>query len=144
MNARRDSRCCRGTAAVRPGDGRRQPGHGDQRLRSPVRRCGFRPPAGNLAPPSFLSRLPCDPRGDTGGSRGGCTEQTCFGKSRRTSSNNLKLDIYIYNNKKFSPFQPSQNIVCFEETLRREGCAQEGRESKGWLCWERAWLWSGM
>lgn len=40
----------------------------------------------------------------------GCTERTCFGKSGQTSSNNLKLDIYIYNNKKISPFQPSQNI----------------------------------
>lgn len=58
-------------------------------------RRGFGPPLGNLAPLSFLSGLPCDPRGHTEGSRWGRTEQTCFGKSRQTSSNNLKLDIYI-------------------------------------------------
>lgn len=42
------------------------------------------------------SELPAPPsEGDTQGTRWGHTEQTCFGKSRRTSSNNLKLDIYI-------------------------------------------------
>lgn len=47
-------------------NGRRQPGHGGQRLRSSIgTRCGFGPPlGGNLAPPSFLSGCPAiHPRG---------------------------------------------------------------------------------
>lgn len=51
-------------------NGRRQPGHGDQRLRSIVTRCGFGPPRGNLAPPSFLSGCPAIRGGHRGDSLG--------------------------------------------------------------------------
>lgn len=57
-------------------------------LRSPT---GGKPRSSEL--PERLPRHPS--QGDTQGTRWGHTEQTCFGKSRRTSSNNLKLDIYI-------------------------------------------------
>lgn len=55
----------------------------------------LRSPTGEPRSSELPERLPRDPRGDTEGTRWGHTEHTCFGKSRRTSSNNLKLDIYI-------------------------------------------------
>lgn len=55
----------------------------------------LRSPTGEPRSSELPERLPRHPRGTHRGLVGGHTEQTCFGKSRRTSSNNLKLDIYI-------------------------------------------------